>query len=219
MNTQVLRDVNIYEGMTDEEIVCIAKNSIDKDYGKNALIYSPYEENQNIYVIKKGEVQLYHDKNGKKVVFDVLTPGTLFGSLNPEQKKPNHFAEATKNSHFCVTPVNDFLKLVATNPEMMLRFMQKMASRLKDYEEKLEVSNGTAEDKILYELKRLKEKRSKNFFGKMFNIPLRLTHEELAALTGLNRVTVTRTLGELEKQGRVSIDSKTGVIEVNTDVM
>lgn len=209
-----LKDIDIYEGISDEEIVCIAKNSHDKELKKKNLIYSPYEDNTNIYVLKKGEVHLYHFVNEKKVVFDILTPGAVFGCFNPAEKRHTHFAECTRDAFLCVTPVKEFLMIVAEKPEMMLRFMQKIAARLKEYEQKLEVSTGSAADKIMYEISRIKGKRSKNFFGKIFNIPLRITHEELSYVTGLNRVTITRTLKELKKEKRLKIDEETGGIEI-----
>ncbi|PCI25148.1 hypothetical protein COB57_02955 [Candidatus Peregrinibacteria bacterium] len=210
----VLKDIDIYAGLTDEEIVCIAKNSHDKSLNKNNLIYSPFEENSNIYVLKKGEVQLYHTIKDKKVVFDVLTPGSVFGCLDPSQLIPNHFAECSRGAFLCVTPVKEYIEIVKARPEMMLRFIQKIAERLRDYEKKLEASSGSASDKILYEIKRVKEKRSRNFFGKIFQMPLRMTHEHLAVLTGLNRVTVTRTIDELKKTNKLIIDEKTGGMEL-----
>ncbi|MBT4936360.1 Crp/Fnr family transcriptional regulator [Candidatus Peregrinibacteria bacterium] len=214
----MLKGIDIYEGISDEEIVCIAKNSHDKKVSKKSLIYSPYEDNTNIYVLKKGEVHLYHYTNEKRVVFDILTPGAVFGCFDPKEKRHTHFAECTRDAFLCVTPVREFLLIVEKKPEMMLRFMQKMATRLKEYELKLEVSTGTAADKIIYEISRLKDKRSRNFFGKFFDIPLRVTHEELSLLTGLNRVTITRTLKQLKKEKRLKVDEKTGGIQVLSGV-
>ena len=135
-----LRNINIYQGLSDEEIMCVAKHSIDKEFPKNTQIYSPFEEAPYIYVIKKGEVQLYHHVGDKKSVFNILTPGTVFGCFNTQTNTPNHFAECTQNCYVCVTPVKEFLQLVTVYPEMMLRLMQNMAQRLDEYEQKIESS-------------------------------------------------------------------------------
>ena len=52
----------------------------------------------------RGEVLLYHSKNGKRAIFDVLPPGSVFGNFDPSLKKPTHFAETTKGTLLCVTP-------------------------------------------------------------------------------------------------------------------
>ena len=209
-----LRNIDIYQGLTDEEIVCIAKNSHDKTVQKNNLLYTPHEDNQYIYVLKRGEIQLYHSKDGNKVVFDIIGPGTVFGGFNTENRRPNHFAECIRNSFLCVTPINEFLMIVSKRPEMMLHLMQKMSERIFEYEKKLEVSTGSASEKIMYELARLKEKRSHNFMGKFFAQPLKVTHERLAIMTGLNRVTVTRTMDILKKTNKIEINDTTKEITI-----
>jgi CRP-like cAMP-binding protein len=211
-----LKNLDLYEGLSDDQICCVAENSVDRDYSTGEQIYTPYEQAGYIYIVKKGEVELYHNIDGKKVVFNVLTPGSVFGCFQPDNKVPNHFAQCTKSCYLCTTPVDEFLKLVQIYPEMMLKLMQKMASRMNEYEEKLEVSFGNASTKILYELRRLQEKRQKGFLGKIFNIPLRMTHEEISKITGLNRVTVTKTMQELIKQGKIQIDETTGGMNLQT---
>lgn len=209
-----LRNCELYEGLSDEEICSVAQSSVNRNYTKGELIYTPHTPAPNIYIVKKGEVQLYHSIDGKKIVFDILTPGSVFGCFQMEQSLPNHFAECSKPGYLCTTPINEFLQLVQVYPEITLRLMQKMAHRLNEYETKLEASSGDAATKILYELKRIQEKRSRNFFGKIFSLPLRMTHEEIAHLTGLNRVTVTRTMQELIHMGKISIDSSSGGITI-----
>ena len=44
-----------------------------------------------------------------------------------------------------------------------------------------------------------------------------LTHDYLAKLTGLNRVTVTRAMLELQKSGQISLD-KQGQIVIHSDL-
>lgn len=199
-------DLNIYEGLTDQEILCVAKSSKDEALGQATPIYAPGDTLAYIYVLHRGEVQLYHMVNGKKVIFDVLTPGAVFGAFDFEHPEATHYAEMTRAGELCVTPVSEFLELVKAHPEMLLRLLQKTAAKVQDYEQKLEAAAGTAEDKILFELQRQKEKRSRNFFGKFFPVRFRMTHEQIAAYTGLNRITVTRTLKTLREKGLVKGD-------------
>ena len=98
-----------------------------------------------------------------------------------------------------------------------MKFIQSMAERLQDYEGRFKNNLQTAKETIFGELSRLKAKRKKGFFGRFFGAegpPLRLTHEQIATMTGLNRVTVTRSLKELREEGRVMVNSESGVIEL-----
>jgi len=213
--TGYVHDLDIYEGLSDQEILCYAHNSRDEKKGRGELIYSPGDPIENIYVLHHGEAQLYHMVHGKKVVFDVLTPGTVFGAFDIDNMKASHYCEIMRDAELCVTPRSEFLNLVSAHPEMLLNMLRKLSDRIQDYERKLEVAAGTAEDKLIYELERQKEKRSRNFLGKFFQIHLKLTHEQLAMLTGLNRITVTRTLKGLKEKGVISLDDKSGAITLN----
>ncbi len=209
----ILRDINIYEGIPERSFCKLAPNSFEDNFSKGSQLYTPHKDDGKIYVIHRGEVVLYHSKDGKRAIFDTLGPGTVFGTFDPASPKPNHFAQTTKNSYLCVTPVDEFLKVISAHPEAMLKFMQKMANRINDYEEKISTNIDTASEKIYQELNRLNKKRS-SFMGKLIKIPLQITHEQIAERTNLNRVTVTRSLKKLKTDGLVSIEEGTGIIDL-----
>lgn len=209
---------DLFDALSDKELKTVAPAMHGKKFKKGDLVYSPHQENNLIYVLREGEVILYHSHEGKQETFDTIGPGTLFGNFNVCSQTPTHFAEATRDSSMCVFPVEDFLRILQNKPDLMMRFFQNMGERLQDYEKRFKNNLHTAKETIYEELSRLKSKRSRSFIGKFFGTdgpPLRLTHEQIASLTGLNRVTVTRSLKELKEDGLLKINSETGVIELN----
>lgn len=207
----VIKDmIDLYEGIPEAKFCEIAPQSVDKNLKKDQLIYSPDEKNQNIYVVHRGEVILYHSRDGKRAIFDTLGPGSVFGSFDPGSEYPTHYAQATKNTMLCTTPLDEFLKVISAYPEAMLNLMRKMALRIKDYEIRMKSSIETAVERVYSELSRLHHKRQKSLLSKM--IPLQMTHEKIAELTNLNRVTVTRCIKKLKEEGLIEVDHKTGVI-------
>lgn len=213
-NAWVIKDLkDLYEGIPESKFCEIAPHSVDQNLSKGQVIYRPHEKNSNIYVVHRGEVILYHSRNRKRAIFDTLGPGSVFGSFDPASEHPTHYAQTTKNTMLCTTPVNEFLNVISAYPEAMLKLMQKMAMRLQDYELRMGSSIETAVERVYAELLRLHKKRQKSLFTKM--IPLQLTHEKIAELTNLNRVTVTRCIKKLKEEGMITIDLKTGVITLN----
>jgi len=208
-----LKDLDIYSGVSEKSLCQIAPGSFEEDYRKGTQIYTPHQGDHNIYNIKHGEVILYHSKDGKRAIFDTLGPGSVFGNFDQSQDKPTHFAETTKGTLLCVTPLDEFLKIIQQHPELMLNLMQSMASRIQDYETKIKSNIETASEKVFTELERLQKKRQSSLIGKFMPVPLQITHEKLAEHTNLNRVTVTRSLKKLKDDGLISINSK-GVIEL-----
>ncbi len=212
-----LSEFDIFEQIPDKELMKDAKNMHGKTFKIGEEIYNPHQESPYIYMLKRGEVTLFHSHEGRRETFDTIGPGTLFGNFNLCNEKPSHFAEASREAQVCVFKVEEFLSVLSNNPELMMKFIQSMAERLQDYEARFKNNLQTAKETIFGELSRLKTKRRKGFFGKFFGAegpPLRLTHEQIASLTGLNRVTVTRSLKELKEEGRVMINAESGVIEL-----
>lgn len=209
-----LKDLEIYEGISEKTLCLLAPNSYEEDFKRASQIYTPHQKTQNIYVLKHGEVILYHAKDGKRSIFDTLGPGSVFGTFDPKQEKPTHYAEATKKTLLCVTPLDEFQKIIHHHPEMMLNLMQKMAQRIQDYETKMRSNIETASERVLSELERLHKKRQGGWMGRFMPSSLQITHEKLAEHTNLNRVTVTRSLKVLKEAGMISINEK-GAIEIN----
>ncbi len=208
-----LRNFKFLGDIPPEKIDEVAGNTHMKDYPKGTVLYKEGEQTDQIYMIKQGEVILYHMRNEKRIVFDTLGPGSVFGGISLKPEKIEHFAEVVLGSKICNFPQDVMLKIISTNPRAMVRFWQEVSGRLSDYENRLKDSSAPAGELLLNELSRLKNTRQKNFFG-FLNRPLIITHEELAKRSGLNRVTVTREMRRLRESGKISVDQKTGVITI-----
>jgi CRP/FNR family transcriptional regulator len=208
-----LKNYNCFSTITDEQIAEIAQSADMTEYHESTIVYNPKTLGGNIYVVKRGEVNLFHEKQGKKYVFDTLGKGSMFGDISHETMPLGHFAEGAAGTMVCTFTTEDFLKIVAKYPAVMMCTLQDMSSRIREYQDEVGAQQGTAKELILHELQRLHTKKQKSFLG-LFEVPLRVTHQKLADLTGLNRVTITRTLKELKKDGLISVDSGSGVIDL-----
>lgn len=208
---------DMFDSIPEEERMPISESLHGDSIPKGTTIYTPHEELNKIYLLKQGEVVLYHSHEGKTEIFDTLSPGALFGNFQLDPQKPSHFAATTRETVLCGFSTEDFSTILSKRPELTMKFIEKMATRIADYERRFKNSLYTAKFRIYDELKRLEEKKNNSFFGKLFDkkVPIRLTHEEIAKITGLNRVTVTRSLKELKEEGLVSVDSESGVIEIH----
>jgi len=201
--------LDIFEGIPDMEIMQIAKKVQDHRCTSPLHLYSPHDGlDRNVFLLKEGEVVLFHSRDGKRTIFDVLGPGSLFGNFLPNTEEATHYAEALPGSHICIFTPDDFQKVIAEHPEVLMRLLKKLSSRLHDYEQKLKLDTGSALEKVLGELKRYRRKKHNPFAMLGRDMPLALSHEKIAELTGLNRVTVTRTLKLLKLQGDIEIDEK-----------
>lgn len=195
-----LQQVNLFAGIPDEEIMAIASKMTERKCVKKEIIYTPEDISDSICVLKKGEVTLYNSHRGKRLIIDVLKPGSIFGNITFQDEKNTHFAEATEDTYICIFPVSDFMKILQTKPELMMRFLNIMSDKIRSYEGRLKSGLYDAKEKIMHQLK-LMEKENNSLLNKIFGKKSRITHERLAQLTGLSRETVTRALKDLKKEG------------------
>jgi CRP/FNR family transcriptional regulator, cyclic AMP receptor protein len=198
-----LNQVDLFKGISDKEMMQIADKIVEKECLKKELLYTPFEENDSICILKKGEVTLYYSRNGKRLVLDVLKPGSIFGNISFEPKKSNHFAEVTEDAYICLLPVEDFLKVVQAKPQIMIKLLQVMSNQISDYERKLEGGLLDAKEKVLRLLQDEKKSVTTNVLNNLFGSTKKLTHSKIAEQTGLSRETVTRALSDLKKEGKL----------------
>jgi len=186
----------------------------DEVFQTGSTIYEAGEEVPFVYVLTTGgEVELIREENGKTVVIETLFSGDLFGDFGLGIPV-NHSARVSKTVSVCKTPKQDFLDLVRSHPEMIFQLMQVMAKRTHDYEEKIAQLSRPAKDQLLAELRSLQYKNNHSLVGRIFNIPFRISHQKLSDKTGLNRVTVTKLMGELRRDNLIDVDEATGTIKV-----
>lgn len=211
-----LRNVDIYKGISEKELISATKDAVEMWFEKESFLFDPQNPCDAIYVIKDGEIELFKDieVNGKikKVVIETLFPGDVFGNFGVDSD--GLYAMATRKSYICKTPTQEFLDIVKTHPEIIFKLMQSLAEKTKIYEDKIAELQRPAKERLFTELKNLYTKNKTRILGRFFLIPFKISHQQLADKTGLNRVTVTKLLQELKEEKRVVFDETTGAIDV-----
>ena len=208
-----LRQVDIYKNIPEAQLIALSEDAVEMHFSAGTVFYDEDSPAAHVYVIKDGEVELYREDGGKRVVLGTLFPGDVFGDFGTGNC--SHTAAATRPTYICKTPTNEFLDIVRANPQIALQLMQALAEKTEYYESRIANLQRPAKDRLLHELRNLYSKNQRRVIGKVFNIPFKISHQKLADKTGLNRVTVTKLLAELRADGSVEIDTKNGAMVIN----
>ena len=108
-----LQQIDLFHGIPDEEIMAIADQMEERQCNKSEILYSPHDIANTICVLKKGEVTLYNSHHGKKLIIDVLRPGSIFGNITfQKDEKSTHYAEVTEDAYISFFPQDDFMKVI-----------------------------------------------------------------------------------------------------------
>lgn len=129
--------------------------------------------------------------------------------------RPHHQAKALSSVMVIWYPLDE----IERTPELAAKLLHQKAKRLCQLEELLAIaSQKRALDRLQHLLHLLAREMGQNT-AEGIRLGARLTHQEIASAIGTNRVTVTRMLGELKRQGTLALDaSKHWVVCEETDV-
>lgn len=170
------------------------------------IFYMPEDSGEVLFLLKKGQIQLYRlSAEGKKIVVATLGPGAIFGEMSlVGQGMYNTFAEAIDECMLCVMSRPDVERLMREKPEVALRFMESLGTRLNDVERRLEeIAFRSIPSRLASLLLRLADEAEPGSTRVRGH-----THQDLAEMLGTYRETITQTLNEFKSEGLVQIGRK-----------
>ncbi len=202
--------VNLYDVLCPHKVKTMPEKHTFTEFKKDQFIYFLEEKATHIYMIASGRVKIGHYlDDGKEVVTAILTTGEIFGELalaGEEQRKD--FAQAMDSVTICPLNIDDLKNLMKEDKELSFRILKLVGLRLMKLERKLELLVfKDARTRIIEFLKDSASWKGKKV-GFETMIPTKLTHKDIAALTGTSRQTVTTILNELKDQNLINFDRR-----------
>lgn len=203
--------VNLYNILCPHKTKTMGQVHEFKKYRRDDFIYFPEEAADHIFMIADGRVKIGHYlDDGKEVVKAILTTGELFGelALAGEEKRSDFAQVMDDNTTICPLSIDELKELMKEDKELSFRLLKLVGLRLMRVERKLELLVfKDARTRIVEFLKDAAAWKGKKV-GFETMIPTRLTHKDIASLTGTSRQTVTTILNELKDQNLIYFDRR-----------
>ncbi len=176
---------------------CLCQTGIPVRYQARQIIEIDPCQNNKILLVRKGRVIPVRQRtNGKQKGIEYLGEGEIWGIthlFSPVRPVTNITAQAKTVLEGCLFPVAHFEELCLKHLDLARLVMSQLSCRFASVINQLEhMTLDSGEEKILYLLDLLTSINSQS---------LPFTHEEIALLAGVNRVTVTRVLDRLKQLG------------------
>jgi CRP/FNR family cyclic AMP-dependent transcriptional regulator len=203
--------VNLYDTLCPHKVKTMSERHSFNYFKKDQFIYFPDEPAQYIYMIAEGRVRIgrYLD-DGKEVITAILGMGEIFGELAlAGEEKRTDFAQAMDDkTTVCPLSIEDLKQLMYGNQELSFKMLKLVGLRLMKLERKLELLVfKDARTRIIEFIKDSATWKGKKV-GYETLVPTKLTHKDIAALTGTSRQTVTTILNELKEKNLINFDRK-----------
>jgi len=200
-----LKNTELFEDLSEDELEQLSKITPYRKFAAGEIIYHMEDPADALYFIRDGMVKVsMYFPNGKEMILGILGQYDIFGELlllNSE-RRPNQ-AEAVTDTTLIVMPEQDFQKLLTEQPQIAMKFIRVMSTRLWQAQQfQAEVGAFDAPERLANLLLRLAQD-----FGvegeRGTIIDLSLTQQDLAKMIGATRETVSHSLARLLEYGAV----------------
>jgi CRP-like cAMP-binding protein len=199
----LISHINLFDELPMKEIEVLDNMSTMQPVKKGTVIISPIKPIKALFLLKKGQVRLYRvNAQGKQFTTDILVDGNLFGETTSFSITDNEmYVEAMTDTYLCTMAKDEFETFIEKNPQIALKLINILTSRLKDtYDLSERIALGDVKYRVLYLLVRLSERSGKRK-NEWQTIEMRLTHNDIATMVGSTRETVSSIISQLRKDG------------------
>ena len=163
---------------------------------KDGVLWKLGDEMEKLWVVKQGRIkEIRNGYNGHEVILQLRSEGevvclpSLFSS---ESKYTCCEAVAVVPSVLWTIPVKVFREVIKPQNSFSYYLITELSKELRRAYESEVLLNQVADQRVVQMLQELNHK-----FGRV----VKITHEEIASLTGLSRETVSRILSDLQNKG------------------
>lgn len=206
--TEYLSLIDVLRELPKEEIARLAAELPMRTYSDGGVIYAPGDPPSMLFLLKRGRVKIVQDAlGGKHLTSAVLHPYTFFlgrwpwsASASPRRAS----AQAVGDVLVCLLDRPVLERLVLTYPYVGLRLLQRISERLAAAEAALA---DFAYAPVTARLARVSVREAST--DNESTPVVRASHDELAALVGTYRETITTVLRRLQRDGLVELRRRT----------
>ncbi len=214
------RTVALFENLSEEELAEVACLFRQREYKKNDIIFFEEDTGDYMYIIREGRVKVSRLlPNGKEMILAFRERGEFFGEMSLiDGGTTPATVTAVVNSTIVFITQRDFQKLLV-NPKINSSLLRMLCQRCREAWGQIEILTfHNADARIRTALYHLSQTRGE-VTSRGTRIGLRLTHKELADMTGISRETATRVLSALQSTGCISVESKQFLISDPENLM
>ena len=157
------------------------------------------------YVVRSGHVKIVrHSKTGKDVVLELLGPGEIFGGIAVIEKRPYPAAaQTTEPTVVLKIPAEPMIALAERHPALIKEMALVIGRRLRAAHDSVtSLAADPVEARLAAALLRLAKREGKRDEKTgAVTLPLRLSRQSLADMTGTTVETAIRTISRWLKDG------------------
>jgi CRP-like cAMP-binding protein len=213
---ELLRTTPIFSRLSPEDRRTIASVAAVRVFHRGDVIFEQDSPSDAFYAIAAGRVKIFKMMpSGKDIILEVFGPGDPLGAVAAYMGRPFPAAASALEDTTCVViPRPAFFRLLEEKPSLVRGLLLGLTTRLVELTNRLaEMTGGRIEPRFARLFLKLSAQMGKADRGGTF-VPLALTRQELADLTGTTIETCIRIMSRWSKEEIVRTE-KDGFVVLN----
>jgi CRP/FNR family transcriptional regulator len=202
---ELLRVTPVYRTLSVADRQKVAAAASVRRYGRGEIIFEQDTPSDAFYTIATGRVKIFKMlPSGKDLILEVFGAGDPLGAVAAYDGRPfPATAQAIEDTTCLLVPRAAFFRLLEDHPSLVRGLMLGMTVRLVELTNRLaELSGARIESRLARLFVKLAREMGRQERGGLF-IPLALSRQELADMTGTTIETCIRIMSRWGKQNVV----------------
>ena len=212
----LLRTTPVFRSLSPPDRETVAQAATLQEYPKGETIFEQGEPSDAFYTIASGRVKIFKMlPNGKDLILEIFGKGDPLGAVAAYDGRPFPASAVALEATVCVViPRAAFFRLLEQHPSLVRGLLQGLTHRLVELTNRLaELSGGTVERRFARLFLKVSQEMGRPERGGVF-VPLALSRQELADMTGTTIETCIRIMSRWGKQNVIRTE-KDGFVVID----
>lgn len=201
-----------WDALTPVEVALFNRNVVCQTYKAGRVIFGQGNRCKGLYLVERGLVAVRKvDETGQSAIVRLAHQGDTLG-YRPLLAKENHraTAEIIQDSRICFVDATTMHRLLFSNPQLGMRFLEHTAHALGEAEERLfQVAALSVRTRIIHLLILLRSNYGTTTSDGTLFLDLPMTWRDLADMVGARPESVSRTLRQIQDDGLIRLSGRT----------
>src|ERR687897_853167 len=186
-----------FEALPHDDIEALRRFAVVERYPPGTILFRQGGDPQAAFIIEEGEIELVYQTKYDRLIVEILSAGASIGDLAVMLETPYPYTGVvrtpTTTLRFSAETIRTLIELY---PEICFRWLRFISKRLeRAYRRVVELAGRSALEQIVHFILHEAEERRSMTIG--------LSQTDLASTLALSRQTVSRMLGQLEREGLI----------------